>query len=149
EVTRTQGLLGKAYDMASASILHGEAKRETSSPLARTAAMGVAISLELDRAPTFMEDFVKRFVDVEPSPLTNGVVPLFSVLSACGRTPNPTGKRCIDRMSQLYHSGHFGAAITGADELVTGMNLFMAGDIRGAAMAWRPLTRLSSSGSGA
>jgi hypothetical protein len=141
-VMRAEGRLRGALDEAVAAIPRIPVRLDTSTDAARVALQEAELSSILERPLDHMQDFVDRFIVPDPSPFSRGVIPLLSALGACVMTPKPLGPICVGRLAELYRSGHFGAAILGGADVLTGAERYVAGDLAGAAKAWRSaLTR--------
>jgi hypothetical protein len=145
-VMRAEGRLRGALDAAVAAIPQVPARLDMSTDAARTALQEAELSSILERPMDHMQEFFDRFIAPEPSPLSKGVIPLLSALGACVTTPKPLGPLCVARLGELYRSGHFGAAILGVGDVLAGAERYVAGDLPGAAKAWRSaLTRTTLS----
>jgi len=145
-VMRAEGRLRGALDTAAAAIEHVPARTDTSTDAARLALQATELSAILEQPPTYMQGYFERFIAPEPSPLSKGVIPFFSSLTACVTTPNPTGARCVTRLGELFRAGHFGAAFIGAADVMVGAERYVAGDWAGAARSWRTAVTRSALG---
>jgi hypothetical protein len=133
-----EGQIRGALDKAVTAITDVPPRPDTSTDATRLAHDATELSAILERPNSaFMESFVDRFILPDPSPLSNGVIPLFSALGACVRAPRPLATRCIGRLGDLFRAGHFGAAYLGAADVLAGAERYVAGDLPGAARAWR------------
>lgn len=95
----------------------------------------------LGRPSPFVDGVVERYLDPEPPHVRIGVVPFIGLVHACTAAAPATGKRCIRRLQQLYARGDLGGLISAAPVILEGAKRWVAGDVEGAAKAWRPLMR--------
>jgi hypothetical protein len=142
-VMRADGRLRGALQTVGSELAALPARPDTTYEAAKLASLGVGLADVLERPPEHMPAFVERFLLPDPPVFSHGAVPLFDALSACLRSPAPASTRCIARLSQLFHAGHFGGGYVGAAAALAGAERYVAGDVAGAVRSWRSLVGLS------
>lgn len=99
------------------------------------------IGLILGRAQEIADLLVERFIDPEPSPLDGAHIDVPLRLPAiCARASRPVARRCFERFRVLRGALSLGA-LPDTDAFTEGAERYAAGDLSGAAKAWRPLMR--------
>jgi serine/threonine protein kinase len=97
----------------------------------------VEIAAILGRAPELADLVVERFVDPEPPPLNAVETAVTAHIPAvCARASREVGRRCFARFEALRGRLSRGPE---TDTFTRGAERYAAGDLRGAAGAWRPL----------
>jgi hypothetical protein len=99
------------------------------------------IDLVLGRPASFVDGVVATYVDPEPPVFVVHTSAFIALLGACLEAPAATASRCVTRLSALQKRGEFGVVSGVIDVALAGAVRYVAGDLTGAAAAWRPLLR--------
>jgi hypothetical protein len=99
------------------------------------------VDLVLEQPLSFVDGIVARYLDPEPPIMSMQTDTFLALLGACTVAPTPVAKRCLARLSSLYARGVFGVVYGMVDVALAGAVRYAAGDLAGAAAAWRPLVR--------
>jgi hypothetical protein len=101
----------------------------------------VEIAMILGQVVEIADLVVERFIDPEPTPLDGNFVTTTSRIPAiCARASTTVAARCFSRFRALR--GHLGEGfLPETDTFTRGAERYAAGDLPGAAQAWRPLLR--------
>jgi serine/threonine protein kinase len=103
------------------------------------------VAVIVGKAPALADAFALRFVLVDPPRLVQGHVlgrdVPDAVARACALSSRDVSKRCFARVHDLLVSKYFRWPGGTSDAEISGLARFGAGDMKGAAEAWRPLAQ--------
>jgi hypothetical protein len=117
------------------------AKPENGGEATRLSATAMDLAAFLGKpGDAIAQNYVDRFLDVEPTVLSHGATSYFGGLSICVQSPPVLARRCFQRIKTLFERGYFGGATSSAQEGLEGARRYIEGDLVGAAKAWRPVS---------
>ena len=103
------------------------------------------VAVIVGKAPALADAFARRFVLLDPPRLVRGHVlgrdVPDAVARACALSSRDVSKRCFARVHDLLMSKYFRWPGGTSDAEISGLARFGAGDMKGAAEAWRPLAQ--------
>jgi serine/threonine protein kinase len=140
-VTAGDGKPGEALAKIAAYVDRTQPTSQNALEAIQVVTLGVDIAEVLGKPMGFADTYLQRFVDPDKPGISKGVVPFFSLAGICVRLPNKSGRDCSRRLRSLFAGGHFGAAFPSSSETVDGVEKYVAGDVAGAAKAWRSIAR--------
>jgi len=143
---RVRALLGAAQYKRAMELAIGKLQRLPADDLNagkafRLAAVGAEAGRYLGRPALFVDDLVRRFLEPDPPHARVGVMPFFSLVYACLEAPRPIARRCFARLRTVYERGDIGGVAGSVPLVLDGADLWLVGDMDGAAKSWRPMLR--------
>lgn len=158
QLVAVRGVVAKAHDdRLDVLVLHGEHKPGAALDMAIEKLKTLSPSPKLGNTPTRIaadvvslgaflgrnvdgpiEDYLNRFVFIDPPALTHGVTTLFATIATCTQARHAVGDKCVERLADLYAKGWFGGAVLNSGEAIEGARRYVRGDFAGAAKSWRP-----------
>lgn len=133
----------RALELATGALSRLPASDANAGKAFRLASAGAEAARHLGSPATFVDDLVRRFLEVEPPHVRVGVAPFFALVYACLEAPKPTARRCLARLREVYERGDAGGVLATVPVLLDGADRWVVGDAQGAAKAWRSMIRES------
>jgi serine/threonine protein kinase len=139
-----EGVFGRALDRLRAASAAAPAFGSIDTTYLAFALLDTADVLGRSRA--IADEWIDHFIPPEGPRITSPAPPRLplSLAGMCRRASRDRAERCFAAFDGLVKSGAFVWGTTpGTDAYVEGARRFARGDVRGAAEAWRPMTRLA------